>query len=47
MSEINTKSSLIDEESEDLRDFQDVALLDTLKALGPMSQDEESYYKNL
>lgn len=44
---INTKYSLIDGESEDLRDFQDTALLDTLKALGPMSDEEDSYYKNL
>lgn len=28
-------------------DFRNAALLDTLKALGPMSNEEDSYYKNL
>ncbi len=32
---------------DEFADFRNAALLDTLKALGPMSDEEDSYYKNL
>jgi hypothetical protein len=31
----------------ELESFRNTAALDTLKALGPMSDEESNYYKNL
>lgn len=42
-----TKEDLIDKDNNELRAFREAAGLDTLEALGLISEEEVEYYENL